>query len=385
MSFILTSMGMVCALGHHPASILKNALNGISEGMKPISGVLAQGSCFFGHVTAALPSAPMRSQSLLLFVLAQMKADLDRLLASYPPHRIGIVLGSSNTGIHEAQQHLNQWFETEQKPADFSLEMIELGTPAVFLKKHLGLSGPAFVVSTACSSGAKVFASARALIAGGVCDAVLVGGVDSLCGFAMNGFHALEALSLPPTNPMSQNRTGINLGEGAALFIMEKGQKGIAVLGVGESSDAYHLTAPDPTGKGAQKAMALALKEANLPPSEIDYINLHGTGTQANDAMESQAVYALFQDKVPCASTKPLTGHALGASGAIEAGLCWLMLSEQNQAKGYIPHLFDGVLDETLAPLWFAQKGQSGRLCHILSNSFAFGGSNASLILGVQS
>ena len=273
--------------------------------------------------------------------------------------------------------NLKPFILTKEKPTEFDFEQIRLGTPAEYLQEKVKFEGPAYVVSTACSSSSKVFYSARALIENDICDAVLVGGVDSLCRFAMNGFYALDALSLQHTNPMSKNREGINLGEGVALFVMEKDKNGIYLAGIGESSDAYHLTSPDPSGAGAIKSMQKALEDAALNACDIDYINLHGTGTLHNDSMETLAVSNLFGKQTLCASTKPLTGHTLGAAGALELALSWLMLKENR----IIPHVYDGDYDDTLPDIRLASGKENKVIKTILSNSFAFGGSNASVIL----
>ena len=199
----------------------------------------------------------------------------------------------------------------------------------------------------------------------------------------VNGFHALEAISPELTRPLSADRNGINLGEGAALFLLRKageGETGVELLGVGESSDAHHLTAPDPEGRGAEASMRAALADAGLGPSDIDYINLHGTGTTYNDAMECGAVRRVFGDATPCTSTKPLTGHTLGAAGAIEAALCWIALKA---GKGVPPHRVPSV-DTSLAPFPVPGVGNDTVFKTALSNSFAFGGSNATVILGVR-
>ena len=194
----------------------------------------------------------------------------------------------------------------------------------------------------------------------------------------VNGFNALGALSKTHTNPFSENRNGINLGEGAALFILEKGGHGIKLLGIGESSDAYHLTSPDPNGNGAIASMKFALQNARLNPSDIDFINMHGTGTTANDAMESLAINSVFGEDVLCASTKPLTGHTLGAAGAISMGLSWLMLKHDF----IIPHVFNGVFASDCAKIHLSGKDEHKEINRILCNAFAFGGSNASIIMG---
>lgn len=385
MNFALTDLALLCALGSSHTEISENALRGVAPGMRRIAETVPGKNFFFGSLVRDLPEAEtaeenLRCNRILLALVQQLAPSLQRLRERYRPERVGIVLGTSNTGVEEAQRAVNVWLETQACPPEFSLSALELGTPAVFLKKITGFGGPAFSVSTACSSGTKAFASARNLLKNGVCDAVIVGGVDSLCRFAMNGFFALQALDENRALPMSRNRAGINLGEGGALFVMERGNAGIGVLGVGESSDAYHLTAPHPEGLGAKAAMAAALADANLSAADIDYINLHGTGTLHNDAMESRAVYEIFGGNVLCSSSKPLTGHALGSSGAIEAGLAWLLLK---RCCGVIPHVFDGERDETLAPIRLASATDAAvPVRKILSNSFAFGGSNASVILG---
>lgn len=389
MNFTLSDLGMVCALGNSPDEILTRALAGDTSGMRPAPEAVPGKNFLFGRVSAELPKIDdpaddTRSNRLALAALEQISDCVKRLLDAFPPERIGIVLGASNTGINEAQTFVHAWLAAGKKPAAFDFSMLELGTPAEFLKRAAGTRGPAFVISTACSSSAKAFASARALLREEICDAVIVGGTDGFCRFAMCGFDALQSLTSEGLSlPMSRNRAGITLGEGAALFIMRKSpdqERGIALLGIGETSDAHHLTAPHPEGAGAKAAMRAALEDAKLAPDEIDFINLHGTGTLQNDAAESRAVFEIFGGNAPCASTKQLTGHLLGASGAIEAGLSWLQLKRGN---GLIPHVFDGMRDETLPPIRLAARGETEvPVRRILSNSFAFGGSNASIILG---
>ena len=257
-------------------------------------------------------------------------------------------------------------------------DRIDMAYPAAYVKAKGGFGGPAWCVSTACSSSAKVFASARRLLANGLCDAVIVGGADAYTRTVVEGFHALEALSPQRARPLCADRDGISLGEGAALFVMRAADSGVRLLGVGESSDAYHLTAPDPEGRGAEASMRAALADAGLAPGDIDYINLHGTGTTYNDAMECAAVRRVFGDAVAVSSTKPLTGHCLGAAGAIEAALGWIAL---RRGVGLPPHVAAPV-DVGLAPFRIPQPGDATPLRTLLSNSFAFGGSNATVILG---
>lgn len=377
MTVVLQDLGFVCALGITHDEIVANAKRGDTSGMFRVKPEVAGVKVPFGSVNIETTQV-MRCYDLLLAALQQIEPAILKLKSDYPLSRLGIIIGASNTGIHEAQKHLNIALETGTLPQEFSLSEIELYSPTAFLREKTGFAGPAYTVSTACSSSAKVFQDAKDLIEQDICDAVLVGGVDARCDFALNGFNALSALSYKHTNPMSRNRDGINLGEAAALFIMVRGEEGIKLLGVGESSDAYHLTSPDPTGSGAIASMNSALTNAGLAPDEIDFINMHGTGTVANDAMESLAINSVFGDNVLCASTKPLTGHTLGAAGAVSVALSWLMVKHQF----VIPHIFDGEYATDCAKIKLATMQNKKNINKVLCNAFAFGGSNASVIIG---
>jgi 3-oxoacyl-[acyl-carrier-protein] synthase-1 len=214
---------------------------------------------------------------------------------------------------------------------------------------------------------------------------VIAGGADSLCAFTINGVNALESVAAGRCTPFSSPRCGINIGEGAALFLMSREPGPVRLAGWGETSDAHHMSAPDPQGGGAIAAIATALSRAGVHARDIDYVNLHGTATPLNDAMESHAVAAILGTAVACSSSKPLTGHALGAAGAIEAGLCWLALA-RNPARMLPPHWWDGAADPELPPLDLVAPGRRAHapLRYALSQSFAFGGSNAALLLGVS-
>lgn len=377
MEYVLKNLGFVCALGANHEEIIKNARAGNAQPMFSGSVIVDGDSVPFGKAPIN-NTQNLRMYDLIDCALNQLTEDIELLKQNYAQNRIGIIIGSSNTGVHEAQKIIEESLKNDTIIPEDVIRYLELGGVSEYIRIKTGFSGPAFTVSTACSSSLKVFQSARQLMDSGICDAVLVGGVDGRCDFALNGFNALGALSKTHTNPMSQNRNGINLGEGAALFVMEKGDTGIKLLGVGESSDAYHLTSPDPTGTGAMHAMQNALSDAHLEPKNIDFINMHGTGTVANDAMESLAVNTVFGEDVLCASTKPLTGHALGAAGAISMGLSWLMIKH-----GFIiPHVFDGDFADDCAKIRLAGKNENKRINSVLCNAFAFGGSNASLIMG---
>jgi 3-oxoacyl-[acyl-carrier-protein] synthase-1 len=327
------------------------------------------------------PQHRSRNNQLALTALQQIRPAVDAAIQRYGAHRVGVVVGTSTSGIAGTEDALRHHARHGALPEDFYYEQQEMGSPAAMLAIALGISGPAYVHSSACSSSAKAMASAARLINMGVCDAVLTGGVDTLCAFTVAGFSALESVSSERCNPLSANRKGINIGEGAALFLMSREPATVALRGWGESSDGHHMSAPDPTGSGARLSIAQALKRAGIKAADVDYINLHGTATPQNDAMESHVIHELFGDSVPVSSTKPFTGHTLGAAAAIEAALCWLAMQD---GEGRLPpHLWDGVADPALPKLNVALPGAVlGRpMRWALSNSFAFGGSNATLVL----
>jgi 3-oxoacyl-[acyl-carrier-protein] synthase-1 len=257
-----------------------------------------------------------------------------------------------------------------------------MGACAQFVADLLEVSGPVYGISTACSSGAKALATARRLLRADLCDAVVAGGVDTLCHLTVMGFSSLEAVSESPCNPFSQNRDGINIGEGAALFLVSLESGGVCLSGVGENSDAHHISAPEPSGASAARCMNAALDDAGIAAAAVDYVNLHGTATLLNDQMEALAMAQVFGPDTPCSSTKPFTGHTLGAAGAIEAGICWLSLV--GDGDGWLPiHLWDGIRDPGLPALNLVsgQAGNGSLPRRVLSNSFAFGGNNIALVL----
>lgn len=332
--------------------------------------------------SAALPRRS-RNNALLLHTLAQIRGAVDQAIAGVDPVRVAIVLGTSTSGISEGEQAVRERAHRGDWPEGFDYGQQELGSPAQYLAEVLGTAGPAYTLSTACSSSAKAMASAARLLEHGMADVAIAGGVDTLCGFTIAGFSALESVSATRCNPFSANRNGINLGEGAALFLMTRNEGPVRLAGWGETSDAHHISAPDPAGTGARTAMRQALTRAGIDARSVDYLNLHGTATEQNDAMESHAVAAVLGSDVPVSSTKPMTGHTLGAAGAIEAALLWLTLADN--PCGRLPaHWWDGVADPALAPLHLVGAGESlGRAPrYAMSNSFAFGGSNSTLILG---
>jgi 3-oxoacyl-[acyl-carrier-protein] synthase-1 len=393
LNFYLNACGIICALGDSHAQVKARLYAGDSG--VAMTGAWSPGRELpLGRVLAPLPSVDhlpprqrSRNNALALAALAQIRPAVEAAVARHGADRVGVVIGTSTSGIGETEQAIRDYCATGVLPPDFVYDPQEMGSPAVMLAHELGLSGPAYVHSSACSSSAKAMASAARLIKMGLCDAVLTGGVDSLCAFTVAGFASLESVSDERCNPMSVNRHGINIGEGAALFLMsaDAGDAGdVALLGWGESSDGHHMSAPDPAGGGARLAMTQALERAGLDAARIDYVNMHGTATPQNDAMESRVIEALFGAEVPVSSTKPFTGHTLGAAAAVEAALCWLAMQDDNPQGRLPPHLWDGAADPALPALNLVPTGAAlGRpLRHVLSSSFAFGGSNAVLVLG---
>lgn len=394
MTAFLDALGLVCALGHGQAEVAHALFAGDCSGMQAQDGWVPGRRLPVGAVKATLPDLPIpghqsRNNQLLYAAALQIEPAIRQAIDRHGPHRVGVVLGTSTSGIAEASDGIAQYLQTGRFPDTYDYHQQALGAPATFLAAWLQLAGPAYVQSTACTSSARALLSARRLLDLGLCDAVLCGGVDSLCGLTLNGFSALEAISAQRCNPCSVNRDGINIGEGAALFVMTREHlgegPGIALLGAGASSDAFHISAPEPSGKGALQAMGKALDNASLTPGQIDYLNLHGTATVHNDAMESLAVHSLFGERLPCSSSKPMTGHTLGAAGALEAAFCWLALSPHNRQGLLPPHIWDGQRDPQLPALNLVDASQHLPLQgprHLMSNSFAFGGNNVSLILG---
>ncbi|MFJ3045514.1 beta-ketoacyl-[acyl-carrier-protein] synthase family protein [Herbaspirillum chlorophenolicum] len=393
MTIYLNALGMICPLGHTHTEIRARLFAGDS-GVHPHSGRTNQDGqpLALGAVTlvdAELPDdthLPLRERSrnnrLALAALEQIRAEAEAAIARFGAHRIGIVLGTSTSGIGEGEQAFRNRQTDGAFPPGYHYGQQELGSPAAALAATLGITGPAHVHSSACSSSGKAMASAARLINMGLCDTVICGGVDTLCDFTVAGFSSLESVSTVRCNPLSANRCGINIGEGVALFLMSREPATVILAGWGESSDAYHISAPDPDGHGAALAIRQALSRAGMQAQQIDYINLHGTATLQNDAMESKVIHDMFGASVAVSSTKPFTGHTLGAASAIEAGLCWLAMQDDNRDGLLPPHLWDGFSDPSLPRLDIAGVGRA--LGHppraVLSNSFAFGGSNVALV-----
>jgi 3-oxoacyl-[acyl-carrier-protein] synthase-1 len=389
----LAGLGMVNALGQTLDEIWPRLIAGDQTRFTVREDLIPGVGRPFGMVQGELPEIPpdlarhaCRNNQLALAAIAQIRADVHSAVSRFGAERVGVVAGSSTAGIASAERALRERSETGRLPTSFDLVQLEFGGLAEFIALVTGAAGPCHALSTACSAGAKALVSARMLLELDICDAVIAGAVDSLCRLTANGFDALQAVADGLTNPMSRNRCGLTIGEGAALFLVTREPGGIQLLGAGESSDAHHMSAPEPEGLGAEACMRVALRDAGISPADVAYLNLHGTGTVQNDAMESAAVERVFGRGLPCSSTKPLVGHALGASGAIEIGFCWLVLSRSEGGRLALPpHRWDGEEDPALAPLALVPAGarvdRDGPAA-LMSSSFGFGGSNCAVIVG---
>ena len=389
MSAYLSDLAIVNALGSGKTVVLDGLLRGDQTGMQPCGPLLTGRSGIVGRVSESLGDLPpefaefdCRNNQLLAVAVAQIEKPIEGLKSRYGPERVAVLIGTSTSGIAAAETAVHMLRETGNMPQNYHYHQQEIGTAAEFLARYLGLSGPRYTISTACSSSAKAFASGERLLAADLCDAVIVGGCDSLCELTTNGFDALESMSDEICNPFSVNRNGINVGEGAALLLMTRSAAPIRLAGVGESSDAFHMSAPEPSGEGAELAIRAALADAKAEPADIGYINLHGTATIKNDAMESRVVERVFGPEVPCSSTKSQIAHTLGAAGAQELGLCWLLLDDGNVNRQLPPHLWDHKSDPDLPPIRLTEEGGQWDRDLFMSNSFAFGGSNVSVIIG---
>lgn len=296
--------------------------------------------------------------------------------------RIAVVLGTSTSGIEETEQAYRRRDAAGALPGDYDFERThDLHALPRYVRARFGLRGPAVSISTACTSGARAFMDAAMMIEAGIADAAVVGGVDTLCRLTLHGFNALELLSRGPSRPCAADRDGISIGEAAGFALIERATGAdagrIGLLGAGASSDGHHMSSPHPDGLGAVAAMRDALASAGLDTGAIDYINMHGTGTRANDAMEDRAVATLFADRVPASSTKGYTGHALGASGAVEAALAVLCIED-----GLVPGCLNVAETDPEFRSRIVTANARAPVARVLSNSFGFGGSNCSLVFG---
>jgi 3-oxoacyl-[acyl-carrier-protein] synthase-1 len=358
-----------CTFDGFPYPTFTGEVAGLDDG--PLAGRLAGFDC--------------RNNRLAAMAL-QQDGFLDAVAsarARYGASRIGVFVGTSTSGLRQSELAYRRRDADGVLRADFDYmrthNTYSLGR---YVRLACGLEGPAFVVSTACAATSKVFASAARMIAAGICDAAVVGGADTLCATTLYGFHSLGVIAEEPCRPFDAARCGISIGEAAAFALLERpdarhGADTVLLLGVGESADAYHMSSPHPQGIGARLAMERALEAAGLAPGDIDYINLHGTATPAGDAAEDHAVFSLFGNAAPSSSTKGFAGHTLGASGAVEAAFCALAIQH-----GFMPGSPHTLKVDPAFRSQYVRAGRPARMARVMSNSFGFGGTNCSLVLG---
>lgn len=383
MTVYIHHYSIVSPLGYGLEQTRKNLFSGVSPGLTKTEQYSPGRSLCLGLVQDQLPDlsgAPLKHRSrnnqLLMAAFNEIENGFHQLSSGIDKSRIAIVIGSSTSGISDEEEAFPYLMANQEFPKTFDLEQRLFCSPANFLADKLDVSGIVHGISTACTSSAKAIISGARLLNSGMVDLVIAGGVDTLCKFTVAGFTAIESVSADRCNPFSVNRSGINIGEGSAVFLMSCQAGSISLSGWGESSDGYHISAPDPSGYGAAIAVNAALKMSAKRVDQIDYINLHGTATRHNDSMESKLVNQLgFQ--CPVSSTKSLTGHTLGAAGAIEAAISCLTLSGDGRLP---PHIWDGEHDPELPILNIATQGKSPPKV-VMTNNFAFGGNNTSLIL----
>lgn len=383
----ITAYAANCGLGASTDDVLK-ALEAGTRGLRAVPFEVP-----FEAITGTMPGAlpplegPLaqfdsRTSRLALAIYPELAPAVDAAKERWGADRVALVLGTSTGGILETERAYEHWLEggagDAPLPADYNyLTHHPFHAFAEALGDHAGIDGPRYVVSTACSSSAKVFASARRLIALDLADAVIVGGVDGLSHTTVRGFHSLGVMAPEPSRPFGADRPGMNVGEAAALLLLERDGEALAWLaGVGESSDAYHMSSPQPEGLGALAAMKQALAQGGVGPEVVDYVNAHGTGTKYNDASESKAINALFGESVPVVSTKAYTGHTLGACGALEAIFAIAALRE-----GWIPAAIGSEEVDPEVSLFLPQEVLRKEVRYVLSNAFAFGGNNCSVLL----
>ncbi|WP_295892257.1 beta-ketoacyl-[acyl-carrier-protein] synthase family protein [uncultured Vibrio sp.] len=394
MPTIIRDCGFISAMGSTDQEIKLSIMDSRHANMLQDTSTLnTQTETVVGRVATPLADIPVqfkryqsRNNQLALSALLKIETTVQSAIAQFGSNRIAVVIGTSTSGISDGESAYKQHLDSNQFPSDFDYTKQELGNTSEFIAQYLGTTGPCYSISTACSSSGRVFITAKRMLNAGLVDAVIVGGVDTLCQLTLNGFNGLEALSTSLCQPFSANRNGINIGESAALMLLSHQaienqltpeNKHIALLGAGDSSDAHHISAPHPDGHGAIKAMQNALDDAGLEANDIGYINAHGTATPLNDSMESKAIHHVFGENTLVSSTKPLTGHTLGAASATEAAIAWYILNYD------LPLPKQGCNDKASdIDIRLVEEECKLDKKAILSNSFAFGGNNISLIFG---
>jgi 3-oxoacyl-[acyl-carrier-protein] synthase-1 len=380
----ITAWSAVNSLGSCTADVVASLRRGLPRLSPPPPGTPFVTVC--GRVDPDLPPLERdlsefdsRNNRFVLQALSEINAALTGARERWGPERVAICVGTSTASMDEAERAFSEHLERGSLPPGFDMLRHASADGLIRVLRALtGFGGPAAIVSNACASSGKAFASARRWLDSGEVDAVLVGGADSLCKTTLCGFRALGLLSDGPSRPFSRVRCGINIGEGAAFALIERRGDGPRLLGAGESSDAHHMSTPDPEGRGARLAMEAALADAGVSAADVGYVNAHGTGTRTNDAMEARAIRAVFSGANPIVvSTKGYVGHTLGAAGATEA-----IFALESLRSGWTPASAGAHPIDPELGIDVATEARTVNLRLALSNSFAFGGSNVSLVFG---
>lgn len=382
----ITAYGTCNALGQTVPEV-NDALGAGRSGLgRPSFELPFEAVC--GEIRHLLPPPPpslasydTRLLRMALVAYEQVAAAVEAAVDRWGPDRVAVILGTSTGGIEATEGAFRDHHGSGTASPSYDFE---LQHPFHLVAEALGLlggvSGPRYVLSTACSSGGKALAAARRLLELGMIDAAVTGAFDGLSQTTLRGFYSLSILSPEPCRPFSQQRSGISIGEGASLLVLERsGEAQVELLGVGESADAYHMSSPNPDGRGARVAMERALAQAGLEPPQVDHINAHGTGTRRNDASEARAIADLFGDRVPVSSTKGYIGHQLAGGGATEAIFAMTALEQ-----GWIPATLgaDPVDEAFTISVTLERRELDCRV--VMSNSFGFGGSNVAVLLGAR-
>lgn len=386
-SLPITAWSAVNALGRSTADVLSGLDEGRSGlGRSPLPVTMETVVGAIPGVLEPLPEEHAAYDTRLARIgwmaFSEVREALERAVARWGGARVAIVLGTSTGGLEETEQAFEHWLREGAIPESYDYQhQHNFNALGELLASVVGVSGPVYNVSTACSSSGKVAASAGRLIRAGLVDAVLIGGIDSLTRMTLQGFHSLGILSSTPCRPFGAERDGINIGEGAAFLLLEResDEAEVCVLGVGESADAYRMSSPDPSGRGAHEAMERALTQAGLRPEDIDHVNAHGTATKLNDEAEAIALHALFGDRVPIVSTKGYTGHLLGGAGGTE-----MLFAIHAILTGRIPATLGADPVDPAIGIRVVTEPTEAHVRRVLSNSFAFGGSNVCVLVGAR-
>ncbi len=395
MELYLSKPGVMSCAGNNLEQLWKSVTSGNQSGIRRVKACNDEEFFAARVLDSDLKPGSARYDMKIMRIeeaaLEQIAGDIEKAKKQYGNERIAVCVGSCDNGTEFSIAGHRKYFAEGDFPPDYNLEIQGADYVSTFIAEKFDLKGPCATFSTACSSSAGAIIKGAELILAGLADAAVVGGIDIASDTTLIGFNSLEAVSSEITNPFSKNRHGITLGDGASFFVLtreplDSSEEAVKLLGWGESADAYHMTSPDPSGAGAEKAIRRAIKKAGITRKDVGYINMHGTGTKFNDSMEAKAIAAVFEDiKVPVSTTKPITGHTLGAAAALELAICWAAL--KNKTLELPLQIWDGEQDSELPVLniidknSFAASGDNNlKVC--LSNSFAFGGANACLVIG---